>query len=83
MSAKEVDAAEIDRLRAENENLRRWKALDKHITAAMAIVQSDTQKLRADNARLQARLAMIADIAEGSGTVNSLPHIAKIARGEC
>lgn len=27
------------------------------------------------------RLSQIADIAEGSGTVNSLPHIAKIARG--
>jgi hypothetical protein len=31
--------------------------------------------------RLFARLAMIADIAEGSGTTNSLPHIARIARG--
>lgn len=27
------------------------------------------------------RLGLIADIAEGSETVNSLPHIAKIARG--
>lgn len=27
-----------------------------------------------------AALATIADIAEGSGTANSLPHIAKIAR---
>lgn len=31
---------EIMRLRAENENLRRWKALDKPITAAMAIANS-------------------------------------------
>jgi hypothetical protein len=29
---------------------------------------------------LCAALKMIADIAEGSGTPNSLPHIAKIAR---
>jgi hypothetical protein len=28
-------------------------------------------------------LLTIADIAEGSGTVNSLPHIAKVARGAC
>lgn len=33
-------------------------------------------------ARLQDRLDSIAAIAEGSGTVNSLPHIAKIARGD-
>ena len=30
--------------------------------------------------RLEARLRMVADIAEGSTTSNSLPHIAKIAR---
>ena len=30
--------------------------------------------------RMQEALRMIADIAEGSQTVNSLPHIAKIAR---
>ena len=32
--------------------------------------------------RREERLQLISDIAEGSGTVNSLPHIAKIARGE-
>jgi hypothetical protein len=34
----------------------------------------------AKNADLLAALHLIADITEGSGTVNSLPHLAKIAR---
>ena len=36
-SACHEAADEIDRLRAENADLRRWKALDKPLTAAMAI----------------------------------------------
>jgi hypothetical protein len=32
------------------------------------------------NHKLAAALELIADIAEGSGTANSLPHIARIAR---
>jgi hypothetical protein len=38
-------------------------------------------RLEAEIERLRARLDMIAGIAEGSTTANSLPHIAKIARG--
>lgn len=55
---------------------------------------SEIEKLRYDNRELREAvdrltgrltshandLATIADIAEGSGTANSLPHIAKIAR---
>jgi hypothetical protein len=53
---------------------------------------SEIEKLRYDNRELREAvdrltstnlanaLATIADIAEGSQTVNSLPHIAKIAR---
>jgi len=37
----------------EIEQLRQWKALDKPITASMAIVKSDMDKLRAENERLQ------------------------------
>jgi hypothetical protein len=48
--------AEIERLRAENEELRRWKAMDKPLTAAMAVVQSDVEKLRAAKAELVAVL---------------------------
>lgn len=43
-----------------------------------AIIERD--RLRAENERLRAALQRIADIAEGSGTVNSLPNIARIAR---
>jgi hypothetical protein len=35
---------------------------------------------KAENERLRAALETIADIAEGSETLNSLPNIAKIAR---
>lgn len=35
-----------------------------------------------ENVLLRRRLDTIANIADGSGTVNSLPHIAKIARGD-
>jgi hypothetical protein len=41
--------AEIERLRAENADLRRWKALDKPLTAAMAIAQAEIERLRAEN----------------------------------
>lgn len=40
-------ADEIERLRAENANLRRWKALDKPITAAMEIANSHMARMRA------------------------------------
>jgi hypothetical protein len=33
-----------------------------------------------DNARLREALHLIADIAEGSSTANSLPNVARIAR---
>jgi hypothetical protein len=38
--------AEMRELRAENADLRRWKALDKPLTAAMAVVNNDMQRLR-------------------------------------
>lgn len=54
---------EIERLRAENENLRRWKALDKPLTAAMAIANGTNTKLRAKVDRLSAALInLIADL---------------------
>lgn len=37
-------------------------------------------ELRREHETFRAALETIADIAEGSGTANSLPHIAKIAR---
>ena len=40
-------------------------------------IQSQAEEIK----RLRASLELIADIAEGSRTVNSLPHIANIARG--
>lgn len=48
--------SDVARLEAENANLRRWKALDKPLTAAMAIANGTTAKLRADAARLRAEL---------------------------
>jgi hypothetical protein len=48
---------EVERLRAENEELRRWKAMDKPLTAAMAVIQSDMEKLRAEKKELTAALA--------------------------
>jgi hypothetical protein len=38
--------------------------------------------MRAEIKELKARLALIADIASGSTTANSLPHIARIAQGK-
>ena len=48
--------AEIDRLEAANADLRRWKAMDKPLTAAMGVVAADTQQLRAEVERLRAML---------------------------
>jgi hypothetical protein len=48
-------AAEIARLRAENENLRRWKALDKPLTAAMEIANLAIDQRRAENDCLRAQ----------------------------
>ena len=49
--------AEIERLKAENEDLRRWKAMDKPLTAAMGVVAADLQQLRAEIERLRAEVA--------------------------
>lgn len=38
-------------------------------------------ELKHEVTELRRKLEQIADIAEGSGTINSLLHIAKIARG--
>jgi hypothetical protein len=42
--------------------------------------QLGRHKAEEDRVSLRSALNTIADIAEGSGTVNSLPHIAKLAR---
>lgn len=68
-------ADRVDRLEAENERLR---------STIRAFGRGDIVPITDKDAeieRLLARLDMIADIAEGSTTANSLPHIAKIARG--
>lgn len=46
------------------------------------IVRSEAMRhhLAADNQRLREALTLIADIAEGSTTANSLPNIARLAR---
>ncbi|OLL27452.1 hypothetical protein BTH42_31905 [Burkholderia sp. SRS-W-2-2016] len=48
----------------------------------MRVIRSDQIRARAlhDADRLREALALIADIAEGSTTANSLPNIARIAR---
>lgn len=53
----EDSLAEIKRLQQENADLRRWKALDKPITAAMNVVNNDVQSLRAEIKRLRAEAA--------------------------
>jgi hypothetical protein len=53
-------ADEIERLRVENENLRRWKAMDKPITAAMAVVSNDMQRLKAQHTEAAAFLDRLA-----------------------
>lgn len=40
--------AEIARLRAENHDLRRWRALNKPLTAALSIANSHLARLRAE-----------------------------------
>lgn len=49
-----------------------------HVAGAMC--QECYRELAAKAHELRGRLDTIADIAEGSTTANSLPHIAKIAR---
>jgi len=45
---------EIERLTQQNTDLRRWQALEKPLTAAMSIVVTDMQELRAEIERLTA-----------------------------
>jgi hypothetical protein len=53
--------ADNKRLRSENEKLRRWKAMDKPITAAMAVVSNDVQRLKAQNTEVAAFLDALAE----------------------
>jgi len=53
--------AEIERLKAENADLRRWKAMDKPITAAMSVVSNDMQRLKAQNTEVAAYLDTLAE----------------------
>lgn len=46
----------------------------------LARCSAAAQTAHAENERLREALETVADIAEGSETVNSLPHIARIAR---
>jgi hypothetical protein len=48
LTTKRQLEAEVKRLRKENEDLRRWKALDKPLTAAMYIANTEIQHLRAE-----------------------------------
>ena len=61
---------EIERLCAELDKAHR-------LLSQMIGWQHDAEVAKA---KLRAALEQIADIAEGSGTANSLPHIARIAR---
>jgi hypothetical protein len=70
--------AEIERLRAENVDLRRWKALDKPLTAAMAIVNTDIERLRAALTTIRDTFAK--DIAQGYRT-NDKQFAIDIANG--
>lgn len=63
-------------LEAENADLRRWKAMEKPLTAAMKVVASDVQKLRGEVKRLRSELRKLAIVechrmAEGGGTVKT------------
>lgn len=51
--------------------------MNQHLSAHALAMR---QHLAHDNARLREALALIADIAEGSTTANSLPNIARLAR---
>jgi hypothetical protein len=55
--------AEIERLRADLADLRRWKALNKPLTAAMAIANSHLAPMHVEIERLQAALDEIIEIA--------------------
>jgi hypothetical protein len=54
--------AEIERLRRENEDLRRWKAMDKPFTAAMGVVVADIQQLRAERDAARAALKKMLEV---------------------
>jgi BMFP domain-containing protein YqiC len=56
--------ARIEQLEAENANLRRWKALDKPLTAAMSIAKSHLIPLHACIEQLEAALRPFADFAD-------------------
>jgi Tfp pilus assembly protein PilN len=72
--------AEIERLKAENADLRRWKAMDKPLTAAMKVVSNDMQRLRASldkeeqlTERLDAKvLAQVLKINEAAAFLDGL-----------
>jgi hypothetical protein len=51
--------------------------MNAHITAQTLVLR---QQLAHENQRMREALALIADIAGGSTTANSLPNIARIAR---
>jgi hypothetical protein len=54
-------ADEIERLTQQNADLRRWRALDKPITAAMKIVSNEMRELRTENERLRLRVKFLED----------------------
>lgn len=56
---------DVERLRQENADLRRWKALDKPLTAAMAIANSHLVPLRAEIERLRAENKLLFDHIKG------------------
>jgi hypothetical protein len=68
---KLADQTEIERLRAENEDLRCWKAMDKPLTAAMAVVNSDVQRLRAQLTEAAAFLDGLANKLDGWSTYHA------------
>jgi hypothetical protein len=69
-------ANEIKRLRTQNDELRRWKALDKPLAAAMSVVSADMQRLRAKNAELLAALKPFA-AADKTSLIDTLGHISR------
>ncbi len=81
--SSDLKAAEIKRLRAENEDLRRWKAMDKPLTAAMAVVNNDVVALRAEVERLRTDrsklIALLADVRGPQGETEE--RVAEWLRG--
>jgi len=57
--------AEIEQLKAENADLRRWKAMDKPLTAALKVVSNDMQRLKAQTAEAATFLDGLAEAIEG------------------